>query len=136
VKGTLVLAILKVTSSYARNIERPVEGADDVPDTLQWWIGEQTWRIRTYGLDHDIHSHSIARTGSEVLDVALQNNAKHYASVTKVQHVLEFADCNDPVEVAKVFGDAGLPARLEVAAGRFAFWKPDNLKYRSHTAPR
>jgi hypothetical protein len=135
-QGTILLAILNVTSSYSRNVERAVEGGADVPDTVQWWIGEQTWRIRTFGLDHDIHPHMIAGTGPELLEFALQNNAKHYAELTAAQHVLRLVDCTDPVEVAKVCAGAGLPPRLEVAAGRFAFWKPDDAKYRSQTQPK
>lgn len=134
--GILLLSVLNIASSYADNVERPLDGADDTPDTLQWWIGEQTWRIRTYALDHDIHPHSVARTGPEVLELAKQNNAKHYSEVTAVQHVLNFKDCGDADEVANVLGDAGLPNRLELAAGRFAFWKPDDAVYWSKSVPK
>jgi hypothetical protein len=136
VQGTLLLAILTVKSSYTGEVERPLDGPDDVPDTLQWWIGEQTWRIRTYALDHDIHTHSVARTGPEVLELAKQNNAKHYAEVTAAQHVLHFRDCADPDDAATVLGAAGLDNRLEVAAGRFAFWKPDDTRYRTRSRPK
>ena len=135
-RGTLLLAILTVKSSYAGEVERPLDGPDDVPDTLQWWIGEQTWRIRTYALDHDIHTHSVARTGPEVLELAQQNNAKHYAEVTAAQHVLHFRDCADPDDVATVLSAAGLDSRLDVAASRFAFWKPDDAWYRTQSTPK
>lgn len=135
-QGTLLLAILAVKSSYAGEVERRLDGPDDVPDTLQWWIGEQTWRIRTYALDHDIHTHSVARTGPEVLELAKQSNVKHYAEVTAAQHVLHFHDCADPDEAATVLSAAGLDNRLEVAAGRFAFWKSDDARYRTQSMPK
>jgi hypothetical protein len=62
-KGTLLLTILNIQSSCARDLEETVVDASCVPDTLQWWIGsEEAWRIRTYALDHDIHTYSIGRT--------------------------------------------------------------------------
>ena len=55
-KGTLIIGVLTVESSYAQNSERPSRG---VPDTVQFWIDPGgAWRIRTYAIDHDIHPHS------------------------------------------------------------------------------
>lgn len=135
-RGTLLLAILTVKGSYADSVEWPRDGPGDVPDTLQWWIGEQAWRIRTYAIDHDIHTHRCARTGPDVLDVAMQNNATHFAHVTACQHLLRFDDCGSAYEVADVLARAGLPNRLEIAAGRFAFWKPDDVRYRTRSTPK
>src|SRR5207245_4972487 len=54
---TLVLAVLSVQSSYRNNTEKP---ASDVCDTVQWWITpDNTWRIKTFALDHDIHVHEV-----------------------------------------------------------------------------
>jgi hypothetical protein len=59
-RGTLVLAILSIQSSYARDVEQSLDTPDDVPDTLQWWVSPQgSWRIKTYALDHDIHTHDV-----------------------------------------------------------------------------
>ena len=133
-RGTLFLTILRISSSYARNIETPI-AEDDVPDTLQWWIGDQTWRIRTYAQDHDIHTYSISDSGDTVLDLAHQNNEKHFGDVIARQFLFDFDDCTNHDEVARALSRAGLPAILEVAAGRFAFWKPDDARYRSQTRP-
>ena len=47
-RGTLLLALLSVKSSYSREIETALENADDVPDTLQWRFGDGgCWRVRT-----------------------------------------------------------------------------------------
>ena len=136
-QGTLVLAILTVKSSYARGIEEELAGAGDLPDTLQWWIGrETTWRIKTFALDHDIHTYSVEGGGSELVELARSNNLRNYGDVLGVQHVLELQDCTDRVEVERAFARIELAPRLEVAAGRFAFWKPDDAAYWSQTEPR
>src|SRR5262245_21305082 len=60
-KGTLIIGILTIESSYAQNTERPSRG---VPDTLQFWIApDRAWRIRTYATDHDIHPYSLGDLG-------------------------------------------------------------------------
>ena len=133
-RGTLVLAVLTVRSSYQGNREEPCQPGQ-VPDTLQWWIGsEQSWRIKTFAMDHDIHTHSTpSRDG--LVELARANNSKHYADVLAAEHVLEFADCTDEVEVGARFHAAGLEPRLEVADGRFAFWRPDAAEYRTQSSP-
>ena len=47
-RGILVLAVLTVKSSYSQNVELSVAGADDVPDTVQWWA----WRTRLLEITH------------------------------------------------------------------------------------
>jgi hypothetical protein len=134
--GTLVLAILSIQSSYARDVERSLDRPDDVPDTLQWWVSPQgSWRIKTYALDHDIHTHDVG-SHADLVRLAQTNNLKHYGNVIRAQHILEFSDCSDQAEVEKTFGNLGLVPRLEVAMGRFAFSKPDDAKYWTQSAPR
>jgi hypothetical protein len=134
-RGTLLMAILTTKSSYIQEIEEPVDGPSDVPDTLQWWIApEVTWRIRTYALDHDIHTHEI-RGLADALRVARANNEKNYGDVISVQHQFDFADCTDKSETDAALAAAGLEQRLEIAADRFAFWKPDDATYRTQSAP-
>jgi len=135
-QGILVLAILSVKGSYLQEMEVTLEGEDDVPDTLQWWIAtEGAWRIRTFAIDHDIHVYSVGVGSEELLQLALDNNSKHYADIISCQHVLRFTDCENTKVVEQRFGKIGLPPRLEVAAGRFAFWKPDDGKYRTQSQP-
>jgi hypothetical protein len=136
-RGTLVLAVLTVKSSYLQEIEEPLEDAHDIPDTLQWWIAsENSWRIKTFALDHDIHTHSVDRGGPELVALAQSNNLKHYGDVVGTQHVLEFQDSTNLDEVRRVFEQVDLEPRLEVAAGRFAFWKPDEAKYHTQSQPK
>lgn len=135
-RGSLLLAILTTKSSYIQEIEESADGPSDVPDTPQWWITpEVTWRIRTYALDHDIHTHEM-RGLADAVRLARANNEKNYGDIIAVQHQLEFADCTDRHETDAKLLAAGLEPRLEVAAGRFAFWKPDEARYRTQSAPK
>lgn len=136
-KGTLILTLLKVKSSYLRELEEPLSDAGDVPDTLQWWLSsELAWRIKTFALDRDIHTYSIGSPGPTWVQVARENDQKHYGDVISLTRVLEFEDCTDVEEVTRVFRSAGLEPRLEVAAGRFAFWKPDEGRYWTQSQPK
>ena len=136
-KGTLVLAILRVKSSYIAETEEPLEDGDDVPDTLQWWItSDRAFRIKTFAVDHDIHIHGLTKGGSSIVEMAVANNSKNYGDIIARQHVIELEDCNDACAVAKAFGEAGLPASLEVEARQFAFWKPDDAEYKTQSRPR
>ncbi len=134
-QGTLVLAILNVRSSYIAETEEAI-GDGEVPDTLQWWLGDQAWRIKTFAVDHDIHTYSCGPNKPGLLELAQQNNAKHYGDVIAEQHVLEFEDCTNAENVAAVLARVGLADRLEVASPNFAFWKPDDARYRSQSTPK
>ncbi|HJR21504.1 MAG TPA: hypothetical protein VJ822_07780 [Dongiaceae bacterium] len=94
-----------------------------------------TWRIRTYALDHDIHAHEM-RGLVDAIRLARANNEKNYGDIISVQHQFDFADCTDKSETDAAMSAAGLEPRLEVAAGRFAFWKPDDAKYRTQSTPK
>jgi hypothetical protein len=135
-QGILLLAILSVRSSYARDIEEPIEG-DQPPDTVQWWISPTgTWRIRTYALDHDIHTHSIADT-CDLLELARDTTLNHYSDVLWQQHEIALNDTSGHVATSSAFRAAGLdPTGVEIAPDRFVFWKPDDVKYRSQSTPR
>jgi len=121
-RGILFLAVLSVKSSYSRELEIPLEGSDDIPDTLQWWFGEGgCWRIRTYALDHDIHSYQIANSLQTTLQLAKKNNQDHYGDVIAAQHLIHFVDCANPAELQAEFGRIGLIPRIVIATNQYAF---------------
>jgi hypothetical protein len=137
-KGTLIIGILTIESSYAQNTERPSRG---VPDTLQFWIGsDSAWRIRTYATDHDIHPHSLGDLGKlkdRPTEFARDHIKKHYGDVLASTVVLEFPDITDTNAVRKVLTDQKLKGSLEVAKkSGFAFWNPDDGHYKSQTTPK
>ena len=135
-QGSLLIAILSVRSSYARELELPLENEALPPDTLQWWIAPSgCWRIRTYAIDHDIHTYEVDGPPDEILVLARAGNQKRYGDVLAAEHLVQFADCGDDAEVRAKFRAIGLEPRLEIAHGRFAFWKPDDDRYSTKSRP-
>jgi hypothetical protein len=137
-QGTLLLAILTVKGSYASGVEVefPLEALDDVPDTVQWWVAPNgVWRIRTFAVDHDIHTFKIGGQTEDAVAMARSNNQKNFGDVSKAEYTLAFVDCRNELEVRSQFESIELPARLEVAGNDFAFWKPDDAEYATKTAP-
>jgi hypothetical protein len=136
-KGTLIIGILNIESSYAQKTERPSRG---VPDTLQFWIGpDSAWRIRTYANDHDIHPHSLGDLGKMKdgpTEFARDHIKNHYGDVLASTVVLEFPDTSDTKAVRRVLTQHKLKGSLEVAKIGFAFWNPDDGPYKSKTTPK
>ena len=136
-RGLLFLAVLSVKGSYSRDLELSVEDANDVPDTLQWWFGARgCWRIRTYALDHDIHTYEIGNSAQTTLELAKKNNEKNYGDVIAAQHEIHFVDCANRGELEAEFRLIGLAPRLEIDVnGRYAYWKPDDAEYLTKSSP-
>jgi len=136
-RGILLLAVLSVKSSYSREEETPLESADDIPDTLQWWFGEDgCWRIRTYALDHDVHAYQIGNSLQTTVELAKKNNQDNYGYVIATQHVIHFVDCSNRGELEAEFGRIGLVPRLQFDLSRFVFWKPDDAVYLTKSSPK
>ena len=133
-KGTLVVGILTIKSSYAQNVERPSRG---VPDTVQFWVGpDNAWRIRTYVIDHDIHTYRMSGLGKQPSELATAHIRKHYGDVLASIVILEFPDVNDTNSVRQVLAGHHLEGRLEAAKTGFAFWNPDGGHYKTQTTPK
>ena len=116
-----------------------MEGANDVPDTLQWWFGaSRCERIRAYALGHDIHTYQLGNSPRATLELAKRNNQNNFGDVIAAHHVIYFADCANRGECEAEFGRIGFVSRLEVDVdhGRFAFWKPDDAAYSTKSSPR
>lgn len=130
-RRTLILAILDIRSSYR---EKRAEHADrETPDTVQWWMSDNgSWRIQTFGIDHDIHLHRI--TGGDT-EYFIENTRKHFGDVIRELHTLEFSDYTDPEVVKTVLQGAGLRPELEISDHGFAFWNPDQGHYRTQSYP-
>lgn len=130
---TLLIFKLSVQSSYAENTERDADERNF--DTLQWWFSAtETWRVKTFAIDDDIHPHLI--TGPLEIDLAVENSLKHYGDVIAEQHRVTFVDPSNGSEVEERMHDLGGAAALELAPdGRFGFWNPDRRRYSSKTTP-
>lgn len=129
---TLILAILDVRSSYVQERQEPADR--DTPDTVQWWIGpDQTWRIKTFGIDHDLHLHHV--TGGDP-EYYIEHTRKDYDGLIRELYTLEFSDFRDSAVVEGVLRDAGLRPDLEVSEQHgFAFWNPDQGIYKTQSYP-
>ncbi len=133
---TLVVALLSVQSSYAKEVEQP---AANVPDTVQFWLTpDMQRRIRTYATDHDIHVYSLgAREEKKVsVEFAVEHIKKNYADVTASLVVLTFVDPKDKKEVERVLAAHHLKGTLEVSKSGVAFYNPDSGEYRTKSAPK
>ena len=133
----LLVALLSTESSYKNNLERP---ASNAADTVQFAMSEQsTWRIRTYAIDHDIHTHAIGKllNGNSYGPIeAEQNIRKTYGDVIKVIYVLHLpVPFNDDVN-KKLLLERGLAGEIESAPNGLVFYNPDKSSYRSQTTPR
>ena len=135
-KGILFVAILCVSSSYKNNYEQEIGIDGGVPDTVQWWIGDGgVWRIRTFGIDHDIHVYQVEGGTEGMLEYARESTEKHFGDIVCDLHEWSFKDATDSSETGKAIVASGLEPRLDFEPGRFLFWKPDNAGYRSQTRP-
>ena len=134
--GVLFVTVLSVSSSYAHNVEYVVVGSSHVPDTVQWWISpEGIWRIRTFGVDHDIHVHKVEGVQKDPLEIAKANTLKHFGDVVASQNLLSIEVEADSEMIAGRFVDEGLAPYFEVAPAGFIFWRPDAAHYSSQTEP-
>ena len=132
----LVVALLTVESSYSADLERP---AHEVPDTVQFWFSpDQDWRIKTFAIDHDIHTHKVGDRESShrfTPDEAVANIRKHYGDVLSTILVLEFPAPRDGEAVKRILEAHGLRGTLELGGSGVAFYNPDSGRYRSQTVP-
>ena len=134
---TLILAILTVESSYLKEVERP---AKTVPDTVHFWFApDSQWRIKTYAIDHDIHTHRINiadATKRLTTEFAKNNIKKSYGDVTSEVLVLEFPDPKNEAEVNRILRDNKLNGTLEQVKADYYFYNPDSGEYRTRSKPK
>jgi hypothetical protein len=130
---TLVLAVLNVKSSFKKKLEKP---ADRLHDTLQWWIApDRAWKIRTFSLDHDMHIEASKR-GRDDVQAAVDHIQRQYGDKVFAVHVLTFPEAPDEEQVQQILAKAGLKANLHIDTSGYAYWTPDNAKYRQQTQTR
>jgi hypothetical protein len=134
-KCLLYVAVLTIQSSYAQNVERPVVAAS-VPDTVQWWISpKESWRIKTFAIDHDIHTYQIGGEAAKNLEIARSSTLKSYGDVLSKQYEFTFENCLAGSKVRAEIKKAGLEPNLEIAPNGFWFLKPDDADYRTISTP-
>jgi hypothetical protein len=132
----LLSFILQVKSSYKQNLELPLSGEADVPDTLQLCISSDgSWRIKTFGIDHDIHTYKLGGDSSKHIAIMAEITWKHYGDIIALEHRFKFKNCLDKAETTVAFSRVGLEPNLEVYRNQHAFWKPDEAAYVTQSRP-
>jgi hypothetical protein len=86
-------------------------------------------------MDYDIHVYSVVYD-DDLKDLALTNAQKHFGYVIQSQHIIELNDAHEQNETDAKFRAERLVARIEIAPGQFAFWKPDDSEYRTQSEPK
>lgn len=128
---TLLVYQLTIQSSYVDNVEQ--EADDEHFDTVQWWITpDQAWRIRTFGVDNDVHLHQVA--GPVDAAVLRENTLKHYDEDIDDTFDVVLDDLGDAPAIEAAMAPFGGAEALEIDrnGARFAFWNPLKLRF----APR
>jgi hypothetical protein len=127
----LVLFMLSIKSSYSRNLE--VGATESEFDTVQFFCsGGDSWRIKTYAMDEDVHAWNIGQV-EDLVALARTNTEKHYGDVLAQAYILR---CDSGLEgIRAELTNRGLDAHLETSNAGFAFWAPEGTSYRSKSRP-
>jgi hypothetical protein len=127
----LVVFTLAVKSSYARNVE--VDAAGDEFDTVQFYFGGvESWRIKTYAMDQDVHAWNIGKV-EDLVALARANTEKHYGDVLAERYILRSESGLDGIRLQLT--DRGLDDHLELSNAGFVFWTPKGTTYRTKSRP-
>lgn len=131
-KGTLIIFILSITSSYSDNIELP---ADEYFDVIEFWITDSSaYRIKTFSIDLDIHVHSLkVDNQKEGIKVAEQTTPNSYGDIIKKEIKIELNGNETDKQLKEILKDNGLCGDFEIKD--FVFWNPDLREYRTKTNP-
>jgi len=130
-KGTLLIGVLTVQSSYKDNTETQ---AIKVPDTVQFWVLDSTaWRIRTFAIDHDIHTHTLGLPKTEPIAYFRSHIERKYGEV--LARLVQITVADDSAHDRAVLEAAGLSGALERAPTGLVFWNPDGGRYRTQSTP-
>jgi hypothetical protein len=132
---SLLIARLAVRSSYVRDLELPADGAFD---TIQFYLPDHdpaVFRIRTFGLDHDIHVQQLTLPDASAEDRLTMLRAHLDRTAARVLAAVTLVSAPDlsrrDLAAAGIIG-----GDLEVATEpTFAFWNPDGGQYRTRAAP-
>jgi hypothetical protein len=134
---TLVAGVLTIESSPAQELERP---AGAVPDTVQFWLGPKgSWKIRTYAVDHDVHTWHLKNLpwSRDLVQFAVDHIFKHYGDILSRCVTIELPNPGDPKAVQSGLSEHGLTTgglqEAEWKGDRWAFWTPDGAQYITRT---
>jgi hypothetical protein len=131
-KGTLIIYTLSITSSYKDNSEA---FADEYFDVIEFWINEkETYRMKTYSKDQDIHVYQWGHDGIEsAIDLAYETTDEHYGDAKVKSFRIDFNENETEIEIQNKFDVLNLKGRIEISD--FIFWNPDRREYKTISNP-
>lgn len=135
---TLIIVTLNVKSSYINDVEK-ILGANNVPDTIQFWLEYNksiVWRIRTFAIDHDIHISKMDFKNikdKNLPSFLIEITTKNYGDILQSIKILNFSNLENKDLIKEVFKTNDLELNLEINQN-FAFRNPDNKKYRTQSS--
>lgn len=96
---------------------------------------DETWRIKTYAKDSDIHIHRI---GSKIeFKTAADNTEKHYGDVIESAFFIKLENINDQEKLESAMKEFGGINALEISKDKkFTFWNPTQTKFSSKSQPK
>ena len=128
----LIIFVLTIQSSYVQNVETDAVGFN--ADTVQFIIlPNQTWRIRTFAIDEDVHVHSLGSPTESIESRVIESTERTYGDVIARKYVLRSKTGIEGLRAE--LKNVNLNQDLEVSKSGFAFWVPENTKYKSKSQP-
>ena len=128
----LIIFVLTIQSSYVQNVETDAIGFN--ADTVQFIIlPNQTWRIRTFAIDEDVHVHALGSPTESIESHVIESTERTYGDVIARKYVLRSKTGIEGLRAE--LKNVNLNQDLEVSKSGFAFWVPENTKYKSKSQP-
>ncbi len=116
-----------------QNVETDAAGFN--ADTVQFIIEpNQTWRIRTFAIDQDVHVHSLGSPSESIESRVIESTERTYGDVIAKKYVLRSKTGIEGLRAE--LKNVNLNQDLEVSKSGFAFWVPENTKYNSKSQPK
>lgn len=128
----LIIFVLTIQGSYVQNVEAAAVGSN--ADTVQFFIEpNQAWRIKTFAMDQDVHVYSLGVSKGSIESLVVESTERTYGDVIAKKYVIRSKKGIEGLK--EELKNVGLNQSLEVSKSGFAFWVPENTKYRSKSQP-
>jgi hypothetical protein len=128
----LIIFGLTIQGSYAQNVETAAIGSN--ADTVKFLIEpNQTWRIKTFSIDQDVHVYSLGEANVSIEEKAIASTERSYGDIIAKKYIIRSKTGMEGLKVE--LKKHNLFQNLEISKSGFSFWVPENSQYRSKTQP-
>lgn len=130
--STLIICLLDVQSSHARNEELPA--TEHAFDTVQYYASESgVWRINTFAMDHDVRVWPLGESVADVVELATANTQQQYGNALRACRVFRASGGIEGLRIALV--KHGMSPHLEIDDAGCVFWAPEGTHYSIKSNP-